>query len=333
MKNLLNSCLVLLAFFCVSDTIIAQQKEHDSNSNVSFVTLGTGGGPIIREQRSESANAILVNGQTYLFDTGSGTERQMVKSGIPMESVQAIFLSHHHVDHNADLGQLITSRWVFNHTTSLPIIGPPGTVNMVENLTKAFYATEMAPIGTSNSVHKPPLADTVNPQDLASNMTEPTEVYRDSNIRVLAITNQHYHFPQNSAEAKYSRSYAYRIETPQRSYVYTGDTGPSENVIELAHGADVLVSEVIDLNRMSRVLRHAKDIPEEALQPMIQHMQENHLTPEEVGKMAAEAGVGQVVLTHIAPGLDGETGLSSYTRGVSELFEGPVTLAEDLDRY
>lgn len=319
----------LLSTPLLSDQSLAQEPAR----SVSFVTLGTGGGPVIRQQRMEPANAVLVDGKAYLFDTGSGTERQMVKADISMADVEAIFLSHHHIDHNADLGQLISSRWLFNYSKPLPIIGPRGTVNMVSHLVQAFHATEMAPIGKASPDHRVRLADTVSASNLPLEMDTPTEIYRDDNIRVLAITNDHYHFPEHSEEAKYARSYAFRIETPGRSYVYTGDTGPSENVVTLAQGADVLVSEVIDLERMERILSAAGDLPEQALPAMLQHMEENHLTPEEVGNIAVSADVGEVVLTHIAPGMDNETNLNSYTSGVSDVFDGPVSLAQDLDRY
>lgn len=319
----------LLSISLISGHALAQKPSQ----SVSFVTLGTGGGPIIRQQRMEPANAMLVDGKAYLFDTGSGTERQMVKADISMADVEAIFISHHHIDHNADLGQLISSRWLFNHSSPLPIIGPRGTADMVNHLVQAFHATEMAPIGKASGDHRVMLADTVSASDLPPEMDTPTEVYRDDRVRVLAITNDHYHFPEHSEEAQYSRSYAFRIETPERTYVYTGDTGPSENVITLAQDADVLVSEVIDLERMKHILHAAEDLPEQMVPAMLQHMEENHLTPEEAGNIAVSANVGEVVLTHIAPGMDNETNLESYTSGVSDVFDGPVSLARDLDRY
>ncbi|MGQ7246330.1 MBL fold metallo-hydrolase [Halomonas sp. V046] len=332
-KTLVLGFSLVICSLLSSPFVCNQAMAQESTPSVSFITLGTGGGPVIRQQRMEPANAVLIDGKAYLFDTGSGTERQMVKAGISMTDVEAIFLSHHHIDHNADLGQLISSRWLFNHSRPLPIIGPHGTVDMVNHLVQAFHPTAMAPIGKTSPEQTVKLADTVSASDLPMEMNTATEVYRDDRIRVLAITNDHYHFPEHSAEAEYARSYAFRIETPERSYVYTGDTGPSENVIALAEGADVLVSEVIDLERMEHVLRSAGDLPAQALPAMLQHMQQNHLTPEEVGNIAVAANVGEVVLTHIVPGMDNETGLDSYTNGVSNVFDGPVSLARDLDCY
>lgn len=311
----------------------AQAPAPSVAPHAVFVTLGTGGGPVIRRERSQPANAVVVGGAVYLFDVGSGVERQMAGAHLALGDVRAVFISHHHIDHDADLGQVMASRWMFNHYQPLPIIGPPGTVDQVRDLAAAEKVVELAPIGSSGPRGKPPILATVMPKDLAADMDAPTEVYKDANVRVLAITNTHYHFPPGSPMAKFSRSYAYRVETAERTFVFTGDTGPSENVMRLARGADVLVSEVIDLHKMEAILRKAPDLPPAMLPNMIRHMEEDHLTPVEIGKLAAAAQVKEVVLTHVVPGMDGETDLSGYTQGIAPGFGGPVHLAKDLDRF
>jgi ribonuclease BN (tRNA processing enzyme) len=94
----------------------------------------------------------------------------------------------------------------------------------------------------------------------------------------------------------------------------------------------VLVSEVIDMDRMERLLRSGNrdDFPVEEL---IEHLRKDHLTPPQVGQLAASAGVKEVVLHHLVPGSDGETDLSVYTKGIEQYFKGPVRVARDLDRF
>jgi ribonuclease BN (tRNA processing enzyme) len=163
-------------------------------------------------------------------------------------------------------------------------------------------------------------------------MNAPTLVYEDENIRVLAVTNAHFHFPPGEA-ARVSRSYSFRIEAGGRSIVYTGDTGWSDNLVRLAQGADLLVTEVIDMNAMEVALRRAPDLPAAALGPMLAHMVQDHLTPDQVGRLAAAAHVGRVVLTHLAPGNDDEPDTRGYTAGIFGHYRGPVTVANDLDRF
>jgi ribonuclease BN (tRNA processing enzyme) len=297
-----------------------------------FVTLGTGGGPLTRLKRSEPANAVIVNGAVYLFDVGDGAQRQLVAAGTTLRQLRAVFVSHHHIDHDGGLAPLLVTRWLFNNHTPLPVIGPPGTKAMTKGIASAYRATELAPI-TIGGPPKPALAATIDARDLALAMDEPTLIYSDENIRVLAVTNDHYHFAPGSPEAEIARSYSFRIEAGGRSFVYTGDTGPSSNLEKLAKGADVLVSEVIDMAAMKTVLDDATDIAAPARAPMIAHMVEDHLTPTQIGILAATAGVKRIVLTHLAPGLDDERNTSGYVAGLAAHYKGPVTVAHDLDRF
>jgi ribonuclease BN (tRNA processing enzyme) len=320
---------LLLACPCLAS---AQPAAPARDAKAVWVTLGTGGGPQIQLRRSRPANALLVGDTVYLFDTGAGVQRQMLAAGVQLRNVRAIFISHHHIDHDAGLGQLIASRWMFNSYRPLPIVGPPGTVDMVKHLVASNAPVELAPIGAGGNP-KPPMSSTVAPVDMATTMDAPVEVYRDDNIRVLAVTNTHYHFAPGSAQARLARSYAFRVETPGRTFVYTGDTGPSAHVERLAQGADVLVAEVIDLGKVEAALRRSPDLPASMLPSMMRHMEEDHLTPSEIGKLAAKAKVKEVVLTHLSPGDDSEEDLSGYTAGIKPEFQGDVRLSKDLDRF
>lgn len=333
----LGACLALLAGTALAApdaTPGAAAPAAVVDATAQWITLGTGGGPLIRRERSEPANALVVGDAVYLFDVGSGVERQMVGAHLPMAKVRAIFISHHHIDHDADLGQVMASRWMFNQYTPMPVIGPPGTEAMVDHLSEAMRAVELAPIGAGDKGKKP-IRQTVAPKDIALDMDTPTEIYKDDNIRVLAVTNTHYHFAPGSTQARKARSYSFRVETKGRTFVYTGDTGPSRHVEQLAQGADVLISEVIDLPAIRATLLQAPPsiLPRDRLSSMIRHMEEDHLTPVEIGKLAAAAKVKSVVLTHLAPGSDGETDLSGYTNGIAPTYDGPVTVAKDLQRF
>jgi ribonuclease BN (tRNA processing enzyme) len=86
--------------------------------------------------------------------------------------------------------------------------------------------------------------------------------------------------------------------------VFSGDTGPSDALTELAKGADVLVTEVgqpeeiVELYKKNGTWERR---PPEEREAFLRHMKEEHVTPEDVGKMAAKAGVKMVVLTHLLP--------------------------------
>lgn len=327
-----RSRVLTLAIVAALASMGSSGGAHAQDAKPVFVTLGTVGGPVVRRERSQPANAVIVNGAVYLFDIGAGTQRQLALAGIDPGAVRAVFLSHHHLDHVAGLGPFLLNRWLLYSDSALPVIGPPGTRELVGGIVAGARPMTLAPV-TIGGPPKPALAASIDARELDPAMDHPTLIFEDANIRVLAVTNDHYHFAPGSEEARFSRSYAFRIETPGRTWVFTGDTGWSPHLVALARGADVLVSEVIDIAGVERAMRANAHIPEAALPGLLAHMRQDHLTPEQVGALATAAKVGEVVLTHLVPGDDGETDPGVYSAGVSAAFSGPVIVARDLDRF
>jgi ribonuclease BN (tRNA processing enzyme) len=162
-------------------------------------------------------------------------------------------------------------------------------------------------------------------------------IYQDANVKVTAAENSHFNFPPGTlAYGKY-KSYAYRFETPDRVIVFTGDTGPSAAVTELAKGADMLVAEVASSvdewkEQQTKTVRWQSMKPEQQASS-IRHMSEEHLTPDEVGKMAARAGVKTVVLTHLPATADPKDEYKRFGEEVKKHFSGQVLVAKDLMEF
>ncbi len=301
-------------------------------STSQWVTLGTSGGPQIQAVRSQIANALVVNGAVYLFDVGDGTQRQMARAGIPERDIRAIFISHHHPDHNASLGSLMMTHWTF-HPGDLPVIGPVGTTHLVAGLAAANAPTVLASYPTAGP-GKAPLADMFKARDLPEHLDRPTLVFEDANVKVWAIGVDHYQSKPSIALAHMPDSVAYRVEAGGRTFVFTGDSGPSARLSLLAKDADVLISEVVEPQAIAeRIRATAPDTPAPVREAIIAGMTRNHLTPEEVGKLATTARVGEVVLTHFVPSPEEAADPTAYTRAISVQFKGKVAMAGDLDRF
>jgi ribonuclease BN (tRNA processing enzyme) len=301
---------------------------------VHWITLGTAGGPPVHASQSQIANALQVDDAVYLFDVGNGVLRQMDAAKLPVRKIRHVFLTHHHPDHNADLGIVMLSWWLFGTDQPLDVLGPPGTKLLVSGLAAANAPTVQAFFTTGNRPPKPPLGEMVRASDLPADIDGPTVVFEDGIVRVSAISVDHFQVPPSAPMTEMPRAVAYRVEAGGRSFVYSGDTGPSPNLQNLAQGADVLITEVVNIEAIQAyLLRVLKDAPPQAAEELGADMAKNHLTPENIGKIAAGAGVKRVVLTHFVPSIEEVEDPQVFTQGIAPAYQGPVTVARDLDRF
>ena len=283
-------------------------------------------------KRAQPANALVVGQDVYLFDAGEGTQRQMKAAGLRLAQVKAIILSHHHLDHVGGLGPILMNRWVQGLHSPIPVIGPRGTNIMVRGLIASLEPVVAAPLVVGGP-DKPALATSVNAREIVDAARTPSVIYRDGNIEVHALENDHYHYTADKGPTVRPESYSFRVAAEGRVIVYSGDTGPSKRLEGLARGADVLVSEVIDREAVALALKKIPSLEREGLGPHLEHMRLDHMSPDEVGALAHAAGVKQLVLTHLGPGLDEDRSAEGYVRGASKTFRGPVVVANDLDRF
>ena len=117
--------------------------------------------------------------------------------------------------------------------------------------------------------------------------------------------------------------------------VFTGDTGASDAVTELARNADILVTEVGSPDDVVESRKGAGQwdiLSAREQQEFIRHQTDEHLTPEHVGIMAAQAGVKTVILTHLGPRPD-NADYAPWADAVKKHFSGAVHIAKDLMQF
>lgn len=301
---------------------------HAGTSAGTFITLGTMGGPVADGTRSQPANLLIHSGGAYLIDAGDGAVQQLAKVGIALPQVRAVFLSHLHADHTGGLSAVLALRNQTKVAAPLVVYGPPGTRELVAGMTASMQPAARAGYGIPGQPWAAP-ESTVTVVELVDGSSAELGL-----MRVRAAQNTHYDFAPGSAEDRAHKSLSYRFDLPGRSIVYTGDTGPSAAVEQLAKGADLLVSEMIDLDAtMATVARNSPNMPEPARRDLLQHLSTHHLTAEDVGRLASRAGVRAVVVTHFAGGTGHTRSTRRYVEQVRKNFTGSVAIANDLDRF
>ncbi|WP_295218540.1 MBL fold metallo-hydrolase [uncultured Brevundimonas sp.] len=293
----------------------------------AWITLGTMGGPVGAAERAQPANALVRGGDVYLIDAGDGAAQQLAKAGLRLPQVKAVFLSHLHVDHTGGLAAIIGLRDQTDVRDVLTIYGPPGTKALVDGIVASLKPAAAAGYGIPGQSWPAP-ESIVRVVELAGGAS-----VRVGGMTVRTAQNTHYDFAPGSSDDAAYKSLSYRFDTPGRSIAYTGDTGPSPAVAALAKGADLLVSEMIDLDlTLAKVAQNSPNMPPPARTKLVRHLSTHHLTPEAVGALAGAAGVRAVAVTHFAGGSD-PARTADYRARIAKGFRGRLALANDLDRF
>ena len=285
------------------------QVKAEQGSRTRLILLGTGGGPRPRKSVAASSQVIIVNGVAYVIDCGDGVARQMASAGVPVTALRHIFITHHHSDHNADYGNLISLSWVVGRHTRLDTWGPPP----LEQITRLFLEMSATDINThmADEGH-PPLAPLVH----AHEIKKAGAVMNDENVKVTAAVVSH---------PLIKDALAYRFDCPDRSIVISGDTAPSDDLIRLARGADVLVHEAMYLPALDRVLARTEGAPR-----LRKHLLDSHTSAEDAGRVAQAAGVKLLVLSHLVPADDPAVTDQNWIDAASVHFRGRVIVGKDL---
>ncbi len=266
---------------------------------------------------------IVVDGVGYMLDAGVGALLRLNEAGFDANVVRHIFVTHHHQDHNADLGSMIGFSWTAGRWGSadrrLDVWGPPGTKAYIRGYkisTARNIADQEGPL-----VQKPTLDAYVHGHELSMQggvRTAGVRVMSDERMTVSTIRVNHGSLP----------SVAYRFETPDLTVVFSGDRGDrGDGLAGFARGADILFHEISDLDVVRAALA-AQGAP----QRYVDHQIHDHSGGELVGRTATEAGVPKLVLYHLVPG----TAALSDERWrslVSPYYAGEILVGKDLSEF
>jgi ribonuclease BN (tRNA processing enzyme) len=271
------------------------------------IPLGTGT-PVPNPERSGPATAVVVGRRVFLFDAGAGVMRRVAAAGLPIDGVTAAFISHLHSDHTLGLPDLMLTSWVMGRSTPMRIHGPPGLKRMTDHLLAAW--AEDTVVRVKGLERGRPGGYRVDAHESRGGV-----VFDSGGVKVTAIRVPH---------GEWAYAFAYRVDAAGRRIVISGDTRPSAALERAASGADILVHEVYPETRVA-----IENRPGGELWP--RYLREVHTSDVELGKLAATAKPGVLLLTHVIfMGAGEQEVLDGIRRGG---FAGRVVIAKDLTRY
>jgi ribonuclease Z len=273
-----------------------------------MIMLGTGT-PIPDPERNGPAVAIVVDSVAYLFDAGTGVVRRAAAAArTGVTALQAprlamLFLTHLHSDHTMGLSDVMFTPWIQSRKGPLELYGPPGTQRMVNGILEAYAEDIAERLAASGG----PAPGAVRPH--VHEITEGT-VYSDERVSIRAFAVPH---------AGWTHAFGYRVQTPDKVIVISGDARANTGIARECNGCDILVHEVYSDNGFGTIPQARQAYHAQA-----------HTSATQLGDIATAAHPAMLVLYHqLYFGASDATLLDE----VRSRFKGRVVSARDLDRY
>jgi ribonuclease BN (tRNA processing enzyme) len=278
--------------------------------------LGTGT-PRPDPARSGPATAILANGTPYLVDFGPGVVRRAAAAyqkgvsafGPGIVNLRTVFLTHLHADHTAGYPDLILTPWIMGRRKPLEVYGPKGLNDMTRHVLAAWKADIENRV---KGIDRLPAAGCgVNAHEIDSGT-----IYEDQNVCVTAFRVRH---------GELKNSFGFRFETADKTIIISGDTAPTESLIENCKGCHVLIHEAYSQKTYKKVSRKWQA-----------YRRNYHTSSKELALLAARTKPELLIIYHRSnPGAT-MTLPNSETELLNEIryaYKGNVIVGHDLDVF
>lgn len=267
--------------------------------------------------RAQTCTAVFAGGKFFMVDAGTGGWETLATAGIPASKLAGIFLTHFHSDHIGDLSEANLGSWVAGRAAPLPVYGPVGVERVVNGENEALAQDNV--YRTAHHGEEIVSTATAGMAAMAFDGGAPAVVFEEGGLKVTA-------FPV--AHAPVSPAVGYRFDYKGRSVVISGDTTRSESLIAAAQGADVLIHEAQANHMVAKMQAGAAAVANTPLAKVLSDIPDYHTSPADAARVANEANVSQLVLTHLTPAPDNGIAKRIFMRGVSTVRKG-VRLADD----
>jgi ribonuclease Z len=310
----------------VATAALGQNRDALMKDDALRAVVCGSSSPLTDPSRAKSCIAVIAGGKIYFVDTGPQSYGKVAQFRLPVERIGAVFFTHFHSDHVADLGEFNMNSWGLGRSKPLDVYGPPGVERVVAGFQEAYALDEGYRIAHHGADFMPPdiWKMVAHPVAMPGEPTPAPDrtavVFDDGQLKVTAIEVNH---------EPVEPAYGYRFDYKGRSIVISGDTRKHEPLAKAAAGADVLFHEGQAQHMVKTLQAIAAAGGQKRLAKILGDIPSYHTSPVQAAEIANEAKVKLLVLTHLTPPIVNIVAERIYTRGLSEARKGDWAIAHD----
>ena len=308
-REFLKNSLLLPSFIGSTGRLDEHNKLLSTQNKDRLVLLGTQGGPFIRSyEQTPSGNLIVYKGIPFVIDTGYGVTFKLLDAKVTLPTLKYVFITHHHSDHNLELGPLLYNAWVAGLKDTIHVYAPVGLNSMLN----AYWESNRFDINTRiKDEGRPDIRTMVIGHEIAEGILLTTPDFEISCIRNI-------HPP-------ISESFAYKFSLGSKSIVFSGDTTYCPALEKFAAGAEYLVHEVMYGPAVDNIIKRRPSATK-----LVASIKSHHTLAEDVGRIAKAAKPKNLVLNHFVPPDDSSLTDQVWIDEVRKNFEGNVIVGRDM---
>lgn len=291
--------------------------EHQSETKI--VMLGTAV-PAVNASRAGQGILVSVDKELFLFDAGPGALKNLaaLKGAYflpPVDSftfngetaytkLNKLFITHLDSDHVLGLPEIMLRPWVLGRKQALEVVGPKGTTNMVNHILEAYK---------DDIDHRLNGSQPANAEGYKANVKEISGngiVYQSDKVTIKAFKVKH-----GSWDSK--MTFGYRIETPDKTIVLSGDTRKEDANLPHYKNADVLIHEVMSEEAVKKMPKNWQN-----------YMYDAHTSTRQLAEIANQVKPKLLILNHVITSSD-----EIVNQEMQKYYKGEYKIASDLDVY